>query len=202
MTVLGAGDVDGMDGELLGELLGDPEVGAAIRASMAKHARRGLAARGGGGAQLALPPKPPWRKEQAAPGVPTPGYGKQSLGLQPQTNNGVFNAANPNIIFQVQTQQPFHAVRILCNVNRTSTGGNVNQVAPLALAYVGSKPQQPALVRWNIEQIGATFVLGADIDWTPADPGIIIAIDILSVPTITAADTMFINITLQGGTVT
>jgi len=173
-------------GEVLGELLGLDMEGMDTVGRHHRHRRHGH--------MMRLPPKPGWRQHQLAPGVMAPREGLEPLPLTPDLNNGVFNAATPNIKFTARPQRPFRGERLLASVLRSgATSAGVNAVT--TGVFVGTSLQQLQIGNFNLEFFAPT-AFGVRLDLIPAEPGIDISIATTVTPAGVLSGTDFISVQL------
>ena len=170
-----------------GDVMGDETEGDYTTVGRARRRR---------GAQLALPPKPPWRR-QIAPGVPVPGEGLQPLPLKPSLNNGVFTSGFTSIQFTARPQAPFHPERLLASVRRTGTAAAGNIITAQNL-FVGRDLQLVELGGFDIEFFSPT-AFGVRLQLDAAQPGVLISIDCTAVgATLTSTDTLAVSLMFLG----
>ena len=197
------GDVDGeeMAGDdmagydVMGDLEGDDVIGVVRRnprTGRAQMMRVSPKPR-----QMALPPKPGWRKEQMAPGVIRPDEGMVPLPLIPNVQGGIFAFGTATqITWQGQLQKPFRAERLLCSVVRNATTA-VSRL--LGVIYVGTDLQQAEIAGWDIELVGQASSFGTRLTCQPAEPGVLIRLVVnLSAAITVTTDTIYANIMFLG----
>lgn len=190
---------DELDGEVMGEVMGDDEVVGIVR----RNPRTGrqqifpvAAGRGGGRRLMPIPSKPQWR-QQLAPGVIQPDEGMYPLPMTPSANAGTFAAAFNQITFEGQLQKPYRAERLLVSTVRTIAGG-----APgprlLGVLYVGTDLQQAEITAWDIELIGQANSFGTRLTCKSAEPGVKIRLVVTPSAALTGTDTIFCSVTFLG----
>lgn len=156
-------------GEVLGEVLGIDTMGDDTEGMSTVGLRRALARR-----SMGIMKKPSWRKGQLAPGVQAPREGLEPLPLVPDTNNGVFNATNPNITWRARPQRPFRAERLIATVLRS--GATAAAVSAVTTGiFIGTQLQQLQIGSYSFDFFSPN-AFGVRLDLQPAEPGIDIAI--------------------------
>lgn len=200
----------GDDDDILGDdyVLGDDdhtigEDDAEIIGAMLRRRRRIPPIRAGvasqGRALLALPPKAVWRRGQVAPGVYGPRDARELLPLSPSSNNGVFDAANTNIRFFAHPQKPFQPTRVVVSVRRSAGASGV--IIRCSGLVVGTDPNLVEVSDFDIEVFsGQNF--GVGLKMKPAQPGIQIAMSCFAVPAVPAGETVAVNISMLGQSIT
>lgn len=185
-------DDDDMDGDsVLGDseaLVGYDDVLGARRPPRLARRRRGRV--------LRLPKKPRWRNA-LAPGVPDPGQGLEPLPLTPTLNNGIFNAATPNISFQARPQAPFRAERLLASVRRTGAAG----ILVLAQnVFIGRNLQMVETGTFDVEFFSPT-AFGVRLNLVASTPGILIRIDCTTSAVVPAQEALATSLMFLGHTI-
>lgn len=185
-------DDDDMDGDsVLGEsesLIGYETTGSLMGARRPPRLRRRRV--------LRLPKKPKWRNA-LAPGVPDPGQGLEPLPLTPTLNNGIFDAATPNISFQARPQAPFRAERLLASVRRTGAAG----ILVLAQnVFIGRNLQMVETGTFDVEFFSPT-AFGVRLNLVASTPGILIRIDCTTSAVVPANEALATSMMFLGHTI-
>jgi len=145
------------------------------------------------GRMVHLAKKAGWRNQVLANGVNMPTDGLVPLALNPNVNGGVFNAANPAIIFTGRPQKPFRGERLVSTVSLT--GGAAGQVQSTSI-FVGTDLQQASTGNQDLS-IYAPGSFGVRLCMKPAAPGIDIVINAVFVGVI-GAGTAVTSLTILG----
>lgn len=186
------GEEYGLDGDVLGDILGDATVGvnpAGLRAVAAAAARRGQAL-----ARM-LPRTPQWR-QRMAPGVPAPGVGLVPLPLQPSANNGAFTSAFATIDFEGRPQKPFRGERLIALVGRSAGVPTSTRVLTSGI-FVGTDPQQAQIANIDLEVFAPTS-FGVRLNMVQAEPGVLIRLPCLTSAAIAMGETLSLTLMILG----
>jgi hypothetical protein len=155
------GELDGMDGEGLGAVLG------ALRHH--KHKKHGKPGLHGHGMH-----RPDWRGRELAPGVNEPGEGVVPLTmLGAPSNTFGSGAAGGAITWSGQLQKPFQSRRLLFTTARTgptATGLITGQI------FVGVDLNQAAIQPVDLEALGAPTAFDTGLSLMQAPPVVIVQI--------------------------
>lgn len=138
--------------------------------------------------------RPKFRRSQLAPGVIAPDQGMVPLPLTGQPSN-TFALAQQTTLFTGQLQKPFRGERLLVTTVRTgatATGRLLGQF------FVGTDLQQADITRFDIEQVGAANAFGVRLTMKPAQPGVVISLDVNLSSAIAGTDTIFTSVLLLG----
>jgi hypothetical protein len=173
-----AGDVMGDDELDDSELDGMELVGRAARRMITHHA----------------PARPNWRR-RLAPGVMPPGYGVVPLSLEPQTNDGVFDATHQVIKFIGETNQPFRGERYVSEVD-FSTGATGIQLRQSPI-FVGTIPQQADLNELPVKSFQAT-AFGVRFVMIQVEPGVKVTVTLRAVTAVPADEAITVSIFIMG----
>lgn len=198
--VVGWGDYG--DEDVLGELLGDDMLGAALNLQSPKPrlnlaALQKLARLKRAGGLLRLPPKPAWRDE-VAPGVPVPGEGLWPLPMSPDTNNGVFTDTVSEITFTATPQLAFEGQRLLTTVSKSSGATGVTVLGqPLT---VGVMPQTVDIGTISLEAF-VPGAFGVRLKLVQAQPGQLIRMLCQTSVALAVGETISVSVTLLGATI-
>ncbi len=167
---------DDVDGDVMGDVMGDEVVGLVKRnvrtgkAKVVRVAPRAMARRPN---MLQLPKKPQWRN-QVAPGVNIPDEDMWPLPLKPLSAGGIFTATATQITWQGQLQKPFRGERFLVQVSRTGASAAGLQV--MGQQFVGVNLQQAEIDPFNIELVGQANSFGTRLTLNAAEPGVLIRV--------------------------
>lgn len=175
MEVVGDEDDDGMDGAVLGSVMG-------------QGGRRRL---------YRLPPRPSWRAGELAPGVQHPDEGMVPLAMVPQAGSppGTFTATLPSITWQGQLQKPYRAERILATTVRTGTSA-VGRC--LGQIFVGVDFQGAVVAGFDLELLGAPTAFGTRMTLLQAPPGVLIQVLTTLSIGLTSTDTIYLFLGFLG----
>jgi hypothetical protein len=182
------GDVmgDGMDGDLDGDEL----VGAARRKLIRAFARGRQQPR-----QMALPPKPPWRSDQMAPGVIRPDEVMYPLPLTPSNGTGIFAVAGAaQITWSGQLQKPFRGERLLVGVDKKQSATE----RLMAKIWVGTDLQAAEIGNVDLELIGDPGAFGTRMTFKPAEPGVMFRVEVWPSAALTGSESIFVTIVVLG----
>lgn len=176
-SILGelVGELDGLDGEVLGALEA-AVVGARHRRH--RHTRHGEHM-GDGKMALHVDAAPKWRGRQLAAGVNAPGEGVVPLPLNAINNagpggTGVWTGGfGSQITFQGQIQKPYKAKRLLATTQRVGTTASA---LTLGQIFVGVDLNQAQLFSVDLEALGAPTAFDTGMSLMQAPPGVIISI--------------------------
>jgi hypothetical protein len=144
---------------------------------------------------LRLPPKPPWRMGEVAPGVWGPQEGEEILPLTPASNSGVLTSAFGTINYIAEPQRPFKGERLIVNIRRSAGATAVRALA--AQFAVGTQPQQVELGNFDLESFLPNSV-GIRMSLTPAQPGMKIQILVVASPAVPVGETVAVSIDIIG----
>ena len=172
----------------------DPETGEPITAGDVMGDVMGAARRR---RTIALPPKAGWRHGQLATGVQQPDEGLVPLPLTANAGSplGTFTSTISTMIFSGQLQKPFRAERLLVSTVRTgatSVGRLLGQI------FVGTDMQQAEIFGFDIELVGQAGSFGTRLTCKPADPGVLLRIQVTLSTALTAPDTIFASMMFLG----
>jgi len=144
--------------------------------------------------------KPHWRHGEMAPGVNLPLSGQVPLPLNPLSNNGVFNSANPVITFEGKLQKPYQAERLLTVASRANVSGTANIVQVVGQIFVGVDLNQAQLQPVNLEVLGGGGSFDTRMRLFQAPPGVIVSILASLFPsgTITGTDAVAVTLMFLG----
>jgi hypothetical protein len=187
-------DVDG--NEIYGEVMGDMD-GDLDGEMMGAAARRRARMRAAPQRQIALPPKPNWRR-QLAPGVIQPDEGMVPLPLVPNAGSpgGTFTTTLNQITWSGQLQKPFRAERLLVSVVRTGTDA-IGRL--LTQFFVGTDLQGAEIAGWDAELIGQAGSFGTRLTAKAAEPGVQVRLVVtLSNPLTIATSSIFATMMFLG----
>jgi hypothetical protein len=188
--VVGAilGELDSMDGEDLGAVLG------ALRRHRKSSATGHPRGRGAPGLHGHGMHKPSWRHRELAPGVNEPGEGVVPLTMIGSPGS-VFQAGTGAITWSGQLQKPFQSRRLLFTTARsgpTAIGLVTGQI------FVGVDLNQAAIQPVDLEALGAPTAFDTGLSLMQAPPGVIVQI-ISTVSTVpTSPDTVTCSASFLG----
>lgn len=177
--------------DVVGDILGDEDVGAAAAGAPAMVQHKGHA--------YVRASKPSWRDGQLAAGVNAHDEGMVPLPLQAVNGwNSIFTATLASGTLQGQLQKPYRAERILANVGRIGTSATV-AIRVLAQFFVGVDLNQAQLQGIDIELVGAPTSFGTRMTLHQAPPGVVISVPlVLFGGTLVTSDTMNITAMFLG----
>lgn len=188
------GEEYGLDGDVLGDLLGDATVGAGLTPALARGVLASQAKRGAALARM-MPRTPQWR-QRMAPGVPAPGVGLVPLPLQPSANGGVFTSAVNSIDFEGRPQKPFRGERLIALIGR-SAGVPTSTRALTTGIFVGTDPQQAQIANIDLEVFAPTS-FGVRLNMVQAEPGVLIRLPCLPSAAIAMGESFSITLMILG----
>lgn len=142
-----------------------------------------------GGALLHLPPKPPWRQGEVAPGVWGPAQRKQIMPLTPGHLDEDVNYAT----MEARPQLPFQGIRLVCSVQR-STGVTAIVLGQL---FVGTLPQMVELGEFDVENF-TKDAFDMDLEMTPAQPGTLVRLVVRTVSGLGTGEEIFVTAQING----
>lgn len=184
-------DGDEIEGDVMGDVMGDEEVGVVKRN---RRTGRVSVVKTSGQRSMPIPQRPNWRK-QLAPGVIQPDEGMYVLPMAPLQNGGSFTSAVTQITFEGQLQKPFRAERLLVSVVRT---GATATGRLLGVLYVGTDLQQAEITGWDIELVGQANSFGTRLTCKAAEPGVKIRLVVNPSTGVTGTDTIFASVQFLG----
>jgi hypothetical protein len=177
------GELDGMDGAVLGEVLG------ALRHHKGKRHGRGPKGLHGHGMH-----RPDWRGRELAPGVNEPGEGVVPLTMLGAPGNQ-FAAGTGNITWSGQLQKPFQSRRLLFTTARSGASA-IGLVT--GQIFVGVDLNQAAIQPVDLEALGAPTAFDTGLSLMQAPPGVIVQIISSIFPVPTGGDTVTCSASFLG----
>lgn len=159
---------------------------------------------GGGGAFMLAAPQvgpnaqnvPAWMAGRQAPGVWGNDEDLVPLQLIGETNGGIFTSSTPTTIaFTGSVQKPFRSERLVADV--VPTGTSVAGVRAYAQAWVGTDYQGANIAPFSLSAYAAT-AFGVRLKLKPAEPGVIITIQVTLSVYPTSTDTVLVDLQILG----
>lgn len=146
--------------------------------------------------RMNLPPRPGWRRDPIAPGVPPMGYGKEILATVID-NGGVFNATNNSLFLRGLPQKAFQPLRMVVTVAKSM---GVASILIATSFLVGASNVLVGISGFSIEPYTNQ---GLDLGFKlpPCAQGQIIQMQIVANPPLTMMDTIALDVQFLGHTV-
>ena len=180
------GELDGLDTETCGAILGELRRARGAQRRRDPHNRPGLHVHG--------MHKPSWRGSELAPGVNEPGEGVVPLTMYGAPGN-VYAAGTTAITWSGQLQKPFQPRRLLFTTARTGPSATGLVTGQL---FVGVDLNQAAIQPVDLEALGAPTAFDTGLSLMQAPPGVIVQIISTVFPGPTGSDTITASSTFLG----
>lgn len=180
--------VVGEDGTVLGEMDDDGN-----EVEGAAPVRRAIARRP---VTMHLPPRPGWRRDPVAPGIPPLGYGKEILATVID-NGGVFTAANNTLLVRALPQKAFQPTRMVVTFAKSM---GVASILIATSFLVGASNVLVGISGFSIEPYTN---VGLDLGFKlpPCAQGQIIQLQVSANPPLVMMDTIALDVQFLGHTV-
>jgi hypothetical protein len=190
------GELDGLDGESLGAVLGAVQ---AVAARKHHHWRHGNGHHHAGSMDLH---RPDWRGRELGPGINAPGEGQVPMPLiainqTGPAGTGVWSATAVGLVtFQGQLQKPFKGERLVATSQRIGASATALLLGQM---FVGVDLNQATIQSFDVEAYGAPTSFDMGMSLMQAPPGVIFSMLVtLGGAPPTNADTITLALSIKG----